>query len=108
MSTTTIALINQITHTIATNNKTSHRIIQWIDNQSKYNSENNKDIRGLDVAIEGVEDKVKEIQEDLERKRKDIEQGKVEQATTNDTIAKLVAAVAVVMNSVSLFLFFLL
>ena len=100
MSTTTIALINQITHNIATNNEASHRIIQWIDNQSKYNSKNNKDIRGLDVALEGVENKVKNIQEDLERKRKDIEQGKEEQAITNDTIAKLVAAVAVLEGQV--------
>ena len=44
MSTSTIALINQITHSIATNNETSHRLIQWIDSQAKYNTENNKDI----------------------------------------------------------------
>ena len=47
MSTSTIALINQITHSIATNNETSHRLIQWIDSQAKYNTENNKDIRDL-------------------------------------------------------------
>ena len=37
----------------------------------------------------------------MERKRKDIEQGKEEQATTNDTIAKLVAAVTVLEGQVT-------
>ena len=99
-STSTIALINQITHSIATNNETSHRIIQWIDNQFKYNTENNKDIRDLDVAIEKVEDKMEKIHEDLERKRKCIEEGQEAQVKTDNIIAKLVVAVAVLEGQV--------
>ena len=95
MSTATIALINQITHSIATNNKTLHWLIQWIDGQSKYNTENNKDTKDLDIAIEKVEDKVEKIHEDLERKRKYIEEGQEEQVKTDVIVAKLVAAVAV-------------
>ena len=34
--------------------------------QSEYNSESNRDIKGLDITIEGVEDKIKEIHEELE------------------------------------------
>ena len=101
MSTFTIALINQITHSIATTNKTSHRLIQWIDNQAKYNTENNKDIRDLDVGLERVETKVEKAQEDLERKRKDIEGVAERQAATDDIIAKLVASVAVLEGQVN-------
>ena len=61
MSTSTIALINQITHSIATNNETSHRLIQWIDSQAKYNTENNKDIRDLDIGLERIETKVEKF-----------------------------------------------
>ena len=101
MSTSTIALINQITHSIATNNETSHRLIQWIDNQAKYNTENNKDIRDLDVGLERVETKVEKVQEDLERKRKDIEGVTERQAATDNIIAKLVASVAVLEGQVN-------
>ena len=83
MSTSTIALINQIMHSIATNNETSHRIIQWIDSQAKYNTENNKDIRDLDIGLERIETKVEKVQEDLERKRKDVEGIKEKQAAAD-------------------------
>ena len=101
MSTSTIALINQITHSIATNNKTSHRLIQWIDSQAKYNTENNKDIRDLDIGLERIETKVEKVQEDLERKRKDVEGIKEKQAAADDIIAKLVASVAVLEGQVN-------
>ena len=57
MSLPTVSLINQITQTISTNNEASHRLIQWIDRQDKYNHENNRDIRALDIATEKVEDR---------------------------------------------------
>ena len=101
MSTSTIAPINQITHSTATNNETSHRLIQWIDGQSKYNTENNKDIRDLDIGLEWVEAKVEKAQEDLERKRKDIKEVKEKQTTADDIIAKLVVAVAVLEGQVN-------
>ena len=88
-------------HSIATNNETSHRLIQWIDNQAKYNTENNKDIRDLDIGLERIETKVEKVQEDLERKRKDVEGIKEKQTAADDIIAKLVAAVAVLEGQVN-------
>ena len=63
--------------------------------QSEYNSESNRDIKGLDITIEGVEDKIKEIHEELEWIRMDIEEWKEAQEKMIKIIAKLVAAVAV-------------
>ena len=101
MSTATIALINQIPHFIATNNETSHQLIQWIDGQSKYNTENNKDIRDSEITIEGMEDKIEKTHKDLERKRKDIEEVKEKQTATDDIVAKLVAAIAVLEGQIN-------
>ena len=73
----------------------THRLIQWFDYQAKWNQDNNHDFRDIDVAREKLEDEVTEVKEDLKRKRQDIEEGKEKQEKTDDIIAKLVAAVAV-------------
>ena len=100
MSLPTVSLINQITQTISTNNEASHRLIQWIDRQDKYNHENNRDIRALDTAIEKVEDEVKDIKEDLGGKRKELEEGKDKQVKVDDLLAKVIAAIAVLEGQV--------
>ena len=56
---------------------------------------NNRDIRALDTAIEKVEDNVKEIKEELQRKRKDFEEGQVKQVKFDNLLGKVIAAIAV-------------
>ena len=50
--------------------------------------------------MEGVEKEVKEVKEDLKRKRLDIEEGRQKQEKVDDIIAQLVAVVAVLEGQV--------
>ena len=100
MSFITTNLINRLNQNTATTQETTHRLIQWFDYQAKWNQDNNRDFRDIDVAREKLEDEVTEVKEDLKRKRQDIEEGKEKQEKTDDIIAKLVAAVAVLEGQV--------
>ena len=95
MSLPAVSLINQINQAATTNHETTHRLVQWIDHQDKYNHENNRDIRALDTAIEKVEDEVKEIKEELQRKRKDSEEGQEKQVKFDNLLGKVIAAIVV-------------
>ena len=92
MSLHAVSLINQINQATSTNHETTHRLVQWIDHQDKYNHKNNRDIRALDTAIE---DDVKEIKEELQRKGKDLEEGQEKQIKFDDLLGKVIAAIAV-------------
>ena len=95
MSIITTNLINQLNQSTATTQETTLRLVQWFDYQARWNQENNRDFRDLDVAREKIEDEITEVKKDLKRKREDIEEGKEKQDKVDDIIAKLVAAVAV-------------
>ena len=55
----------------------------------------------MDIGLERIETKAEKVQEDLERKRKDIEGVKEKQTAADDVIAKLVAAIAVLEGQVN-------
>ena len=100
MSFATTSLINQLTQGSTTNQETTHQLIQWFDYQAKYNQDNNKDIWDLDIAIEEVEKEVKEVKEDLKRKRLNVEERKQKQEKVDNVIAQLVVVVAVLEGQV--------
>ena len=100
MSIITTNLINQLNQSTATTQETTLRLVQWFDYQARWNQENNRDFRDLDIAREKIEDEITEVKKDLKRKREDIEEGKEKQDKVDDIIAKLVAAVAVLEGQV--------
>ena len=54
----------------------------------------------MDTAIEKVEDDIKEIKEELQRKRKDFEDGREKHVKFDDLLGKVIAAIAVLEGQV--------